>query len=314
MATTPTTGPMLLPSLLLIVTGATLPASTAPAHPEPAALRWGYEGHLMVGAAAARALPEEMPAFFRQAVGQLSWLNPEPDRWRSRAERALDPAMDAAHSPEHYVNFERLPPGALSAPNRYAYLDTLRAHGESIPGPGLLPHTIRELTQRVRVGFREWRAATDPNERAWIEQRIVNDAGILGHYVADGANPHHTTIHHNGWVGPNPRGYATDSRVHSRFESEFVRAQVRPEHVEAEMGAPPRVRQDLWHEVLDYLRGSHALVEALYELDRQVPFGAANTSPEHRRFAARRMAAGAEMLRDLWWTAWITSEGGELGR
>jgi hypothetical protein len=40
-----------------------------------------------------------------------------------------------------------------------------------------------------------WRAEKDSNKRKWIEQRIINDAGIPGHYVIDVANPHHTTIH-----------------------------------------------------------------------------------------------------------------------
>jgi hypothetical protein len=31
------------------------------------------------------------------------------------------------------------------------------------------------------------------------------------------------------------------------------------------------------------------------------------TTPEHKAFAAARLAAGAEMLRDLWYTAWVTS-------
>jgi hypothetical protein len=269
--------------------------------------RWGSEGHRMIGSAAARALPEEMPEFFRSAVDQLAYLNPEPDRWKAREERDLDPAMNAAHSSEHYINFEGVPASLFDAPDRFAYLDSLKAHGFEIPGPGLLPYKMLELTQRLRVGFREWRNATDARERSWIEQRIINDAGILGHFVADGSNPAHTTIHHNGWVGENPRGYATDNRFHSRFESAFVRAQVRPEHVEAQMGAAARVFPEIRPAVLDYLRSSNAHVVELYEIDLRSPFSETNTVEENRLFAAQRLAAGAEMLRDLWWTAWVTS-------
>jgi hypothetical protein len=296
---------MLLPGLLLSLAGL-LPAD-APGTHDDAALRWGADGHRMVGEAAARTLPPAMPAFFREAADQLSWLNPEPDRWRSRAERDLDAAMDRKYSPEHYVNFEGVPESAFRARDRYAYLDSLRAHGFDIPGPGLLPWTILELSQRLRVGFREWRAATDPRQREWIEQRILNDAGILGHYVADASNPAHTTIHHNGWVGENPRGYATDNRFHSRFESAFVRAQVRPEHVRAEMGSPVRVFPELRPAIWEYLRASNGHVVELYEHDLRSPFDEHNTDPANRRFAAQRLAFGAEMLRDLWWSAWVTS-------
>jgi hypothetical protein len=281
---------------------------TAPGDDAPR--RWGAEGHRMVGAAAAGALPDAMPAFFRAASDQLAYLNPEPDRWKSGEERALDPAMNAAHSAEHYINFEGLPASLFAARDRFAYLDSLRAHGHRTPGPGLLPYRILELTQRLRVGFREWRAATDPRERAWIEQRILNDAGILGHFVADGSNPAHTSIHHNGWVGDNPHGYATDNGFHARFESAFVRARVRPEHIAAQMRSPARVFPDIRPAVLEFLRGSNSRVEEMYRLDRRRAWEAGNTSEEHRDFAARRLADGAEMLRDLWWTAWVTSDEG----
>jgi len=35
---------------------------------------------------------------------------------------------------------------------------------------------------------------------AFIEHKIVFYAGWLGHYVGDGSQPLHTTIHYNGWV------------------------------------------------------------------------------------------------------------------
>jgi hypothetical protein len=44
----------------------------------------------------------------------------------------------------------------------------------------------------------------------------------LGHYVADGSQPLHTTIQYNGWVGSNPNGYTTEHGIHSQFESTYV--------------------------------------------------------------------------------------------
>lgn len=275
---------------------------------EPPSARWGAHGHEMVGLVAAEQLPEDMPAFFRAAAAQLSYLNPEPDRWRDRRERERDPAMDAAHAPEHYINFELLPEGALLAPSRFAYLDTLSAHGLGIPSPGLLPWSILELTQRMRVGFQQWRVAEDGPQRAWIEQRIINDAGILGHFVADGSNPHHTTIHHNGWVGPNPRGFTTERTFHRRFETIYVNENIVVEDVRLAFNGEPQVFPDLRAAIWAFLLDSHALVERLYELEQEEPFGAETRAESHRAFTADRLAAGAEMLRDLWWTAWVTSE------
>jgi hypothetical protein len=46
---------------------------------------WGTKGHIMQGRVAARALPGDMPLFFRAATERLAYLIPEPDRWRGEA-------------------------------------------------------------------------------------------------------------------------------------------------------------------------------------------------------------------------------------
>jgi hypothetical protein len=272
---------------------------------------WGDYGHRLVGGTAAAALPPAMPAFFRQAGSQLAYLNPEPDRWLERAEREVDPALNGAAAPDHYIDSDMLTPGqlaaALAAPNRHVYADSLRAWGLDAHDVGLLPFRILELTQRLRVDFRRWRRETDPATRRWIEQRIVDDAGILGHFVADMSNPAHTTKHHNGWVGDNPRGYTTERTFHSRFESAFVQARVTAADVRPLVPTTPRVHENAREAVRDYLARSHGELTRLYELEKTARFDAANTRPEHRRFAAERLAAGTTMLRDLWWTAWVTS-------
>lgn len=71
----------------------------------------------------------------------------------------------------------------------------------------------------------------------------------------------------------------------------------------------PRVLTDPRAEIMGYLRRSHKEVEMLYELDKRARFDEQTTAPENKRFAVARLAAGAEMLRDMWWTAWVTSDG-----
>lgn len=279
----------------------------------PATVRgWGAHGHELCGRAAALKLPTEMPKFFRKAADQLSYLNPEPDRWRDRAESNLDKTMDSAAAPDHFLDMELVPPAAFNAVNRYEFVAELIKAGQKPTTAGFAPFRMLELFQRLRVSFRLWRAATDAKQRRWIEERIINDAGILGHYVADAANPHHTTIHYNGWSGDNPKGYTVFTRepnqgFHYRFEEEFVGAQIKLNDVLPLVGAPARVLERPRQEIWDYLRQANKLVEQLYILDKQQKFNAATTSAEHKKFASERLAAGAQMLRDLWWTAWLTS-------
>ena len=272
---------------------------------------WGDAGHRMIGLAAAQGLPADMPAFFRTAGQQLSYLNPEPDRWKDRVERALDPALEASTSPEHYIDMDLVAPevlrAALAAPNRYAFADTLRVGGAVANVVGFLPFEMLEMAQQLRGDFRLWRIAPDSTVRSWIEARIIDDAGVLGHYVADGSNPHHTSKHHNGWVGDNPRGYTTDNTFHSRFETRYVQGQIKVADVIGGMTAAPRVFPNLREAIVAYLTDSFSHLDELYQIDKASPFQAETSTAEQKAFASRRLADGAQMLRDIWWTAWMTS-------
>jgi len=272
---------------------------------------WGQRGHELSGRAAAMKLPEQAPKFFRKAVDQLSYLNPEPDRWRDRAESDMDKAFDSASAPDHFIDLELVPPSAFDAVNRYEFTAELIKAGQKPTAAGFVPFRILEMFQSLRVQFRLWRAESDPNKRKWIEERIINDAGVLGHYVSDAANPHHTTIHYNGWSGDNPKGYTVFTRernqgFHYRFEELYVQTHIQLNDLLPLVGKErviAKPREEIWN----YIRSSHALVEQLYVLDKQEKFEAETKSSEHKKFVSERLAAGAQMLRDLWWTAWVTS-------
>lgn len=276
---------------------------------------WGDHGHRLIGLVAATTVPADMPDFFRAAAPRLSYLNPEPDRWKDRAERQLEPALEGGTSPDHFIDSDLLSPaqlaGALAARDRWAYADSVRAAGVSPQVMGVLPFAILEYVSRLRGDFRLWRIAPDSTVRSWVEQRIIDDAGILGHFVADGSNPHHTTKHFNGWVGENPNGYATDNRFHGRFESQYVQAHIREADLRHAVTtgalATAQVYPNVRTAVLAYLAQTNRYVDTLYALDKVAPFTPETTTPAQKAFATARMAAGAAMLRDLWYTAWVTS-------
>ncbi len=318
--------PLLLVILAALAPGGPpLPSATAGARPGPAPSRgseggtatapWGPRGHAMAARAAAGSLPATMPAFFRAAADQLEYLNPEPDRWRSR-ERTT---MDEAFKYDHYIDLENVPPGALDEPDRFRFLGALYRAGIERPEQrvGFLPYRILELYERLVTEFALWRQAAPGPERRWIEERIVNDAGILGHYVTDGSNPHHATIHFNGWAegAPNPRNFTTDRSFHWRFESAFVDANVSAGDVAASLPGSAARLPDVREAVMDLLRDSNGAVERLYELEQRYGFPEEGPAdPVAVAFAVERLARGAALLRDLWWTAWLESATVEVGR
>lgn len=62
--------------------------------------------------------------------------------------------------------------------------------------------------------------------------------------------------------------------------------------------------------VLSYLNQTHGQLNTLYRLENRFGFVEDGTpAPETVDFAVERLAAGAEMLRDLWWSAWLAGTG-----
>ncbi len=73
-----------------------------------------------------------------------------------------------------------------------------------------------------------------------------------------------------------------------------------------------RTLNDPFQDFLLYLRTSHAQVAQVYRFDRQGAFDGRGTAAS-RTFTAERLAAGATMLRDMIYTAWLDSAQIEAG-
>jgi hypothetical protein len=276
-----------------------------------AAFAWGNEGHTYVNRVAAQKIPADMPRFLRRAVVEIAYLGPEPDRWRNPAEFALKNAQE----PDHFIDLERvswldpLPKGRYEF---YRKLYEKRAATTDHPDDylpervGLQPYITMEVYGRLKSAFREYRqlkAAHKPT--ASVEQAIIFYAGWLGHYVADGSQPLHTTIQYNGWVGPNPNGYTTLHDIHAQFETVYVAANIQASNFAGFVHDPERMN-DPFTDYIAYLRQSNGLVENVYVLEKAGGFRGKG-SPEAFEFTTHRLAAGAQMLLNLWYTAWIES-------
>lgn len=259
----------------------------------------------MINRLAASSLPADVPAFLRSeaAVNEIEYLGPEPDRWRSPAE----PELVAAQALEHFIDLE--PADALGPlPRRRLDFEAkVFAAGQRPEKVGLQPWVTSEVWERLKSAMRQYRSmqANHEDTRA-VEQSIVFYAGWLGHYVGDGAQPLHTTIQYNGWVGANPNGYTTAHQIHWQFEGPFVGANLHAPEVKAKMTPAKAIDGDMFDGYVAYLRQTKTLVEKVYQLEKTGGFTGAG-SAESREFTAERLAAGASMLRDLIYTAWVES-------
>ena len=277
------------------------------------AFGWGSDGHMMINRLAGASLLGDVPAFLRSpaALDALEYYGPEPDRWRSSAE----PELSAAQAPEHFIDLEYADLVGPLPRRRYDFiraLATAQAKNPDLPltpeKVGLQPYQTTEVYERLQSAFRDYRALVAAKQDTKpSEAEIIFLAGWLGHYVADGSQPLHTTIQYNGWTGPNPHGYTTEHRIHAQFETAFVHANVKPADVAPLVAASkPEVLHDVFADYLAYLRHSNTLVEQTYQLEKTGAFAGAGT-PEGKAFVDRQLAAGAIELRNMIYTAWIKS-------
>jgi hypothetical protein len=292
------------------------------------AFAWGASGHRMIGVAAVEALPPELPAFLHtpEAASDAGELSREPDRSKGAGK-----VHDSERDPGHFLDLGDDgavfggPTLAALPPTREDYDTALRAVGVDSWKAGYLPYSIVDRWQQLAHDFAYWRVLTAAEanpawaeHRAWFaadrrrrEAQVIEDIGQLSHFVGDGSQPMHVTIHFNGWGDyPNPEGF-TQAKIHAPFEGDLVRAAVAPADV-ARRIAPVRLCNcAIAQRTADYLAGTNRLVAPLYRLEKAG--GLAPGDPRGPAFAADQLARGASELRDQIVEAWVASAGEPVG-
>lgn len=284
--------------------------------PAPA-LAWGQRAHAAIDRAALAALPADGPLFLRRYADTIADSATLPDTWRAVSE----PFSKIEEDPNHgwfREQFAFLHPIPRS---RYAFVialyreherlktgDPARAARTNVRWTGTLPYAAMESYGRLVVAMRAVRAAgADPRAAELAERQAADQVVLLGHYIGDGAQPMHDSIHHDGWVGDNPNGYTRDRGVHGRFESGFVDLIGLSERDLAPHVAPlGHVAGDLFDAVLAYLDVAGSKVELTYQLEKRGRFADPKDAAV-RALVLERAASGAAMLRDMIARAWRES-------
>ncbi len=259
----------------------------------------------MINHLAASNLPQDAPAFLRSqdAIREMEYLGPEPDRWRSLGEAELN----AAQAPEHFIDLELADALGALPRRRLDFEAAVFAAGQRPEKIGLQPWEATEVWERLKAALREYRRLSAAHEDTrGVEEAAIFYAGWLGHYVGDAAQPLHTTVQYNGWIGPNPNGYTTSHKIHWQFEGPFVGSNLHESDIQPRMTAVHVLEGDVFADYVGYIRQSSRYAEKVYQLEKNGGFEGQG-SPESRDFTAERLAAGASMLRDMMYSAWIQS-------
>ena len=300
---------------------------------------WDYEGHRTVNLLALASLPTNFPAALRDAAAQerVTFLAGEPDRWRNL--QTTDRSFRHVNGLDHYFDVEYLADyygmtAATLSPFRYeftAQMAAVRAKSpEKFPAdekdsdrikylPGFLPWAIMESYAKLKSGFSSLKVFEEmgtPEEVAQARQNLLYTMGTMGHYVGDASQPLHTTKHFNGWVGENPKGYATNRTFHSWIDGGYLnkvgglkdaelRAQLRPAGALTHDGAAVRDAEEVFKVVMRFIAEQHKLVEPLYEMNKDGRLsGNGEQGLEAFPVLSKQIRLAGQLLGDLWLTAY----------
>lgn len=286
---------------------------------------WWARGHAVVARVAVQTLPADGPIFLKKYVEDIGEGAIVPDQWRDLsypfAFEKDEEGSKHGWPVERYAFLKQLPRSrtelALALDREYATRPDPVAAIPSRRRADGLPYAAAESYGHLLAGFRvlrQARAAGKPTE--FLESNCALYAAVLAHYIGDGAEPLHDTIHTQGWVGPNPNGYRvtpanTSDRnvlnIHRLFEGVYVdKIELRDGDVIGRIGAPRHLTGDVFQLIVDYLSENNRKVEAIYKIDKRHGFEDANDK-EAREMVYSSIATGASMLRDLVHRAWLES-------
>ena len=207
---------------------------------------WDYEGHHAINELALASLPADFGGFTLTPAmkNRIAFLGGEPDRWRNVG----DLPLKHFNGPDHYIDLEDLKLYGLTPETlplmRYDFVAVIAreraAHPDKFPPidpakdadhtrelSGFLPWAITENYEKLKSCFSYLKTfqkyGGTPEEIANAEANIVYVMGVMGHFVGDGSQPLHTTMHFNGWVGDNPHGYTTSLKFHPWIDGGYFR-------------------------------------------------------------------------------------------
>ncbi len=260
---------------------------------------WGFFSHQRINRLAVFTLPSEMIPFYKKNIVYLTENSINPDRRRY--------AVDG-EAEKHYIDIDiygdsalyKMPRNWNDAVNKYTE-DTLRAYG-------INPWHVARIKKQLTFAFKNMNA-----------KEILRISADMGHYIADGNVPLHTTHNYNGQ-------YSNQYGIHGFWESRL------PELFsdnydffvgKAEYVKNPQLRA--WqsitaaHLALDSVLGFEKELTAQFESDKKFGFEERNgitTRVYSKDFSKayhemlngqveRRMKASIKMVGDFWFSCWV---------
>src|SRR5262249_29036048 len=200
-------------------------------------------------------------------------------------------------------------------PESFPAIDSIADKAHTRQLVGLLPWAITENYGKLKSGLSYLKAfetgGGSAEEISNAQENIIYIMGVMGHYVGDAAQPLHTTIHHHGWVGDNPRNFSTNRSFHSWIDGGDFRkihganfkemeAKLRPARV-ASLNDRPAKAEEMFRTAVAFIVEQRKMLEPLYQLEKD---GKLSGEGDGRAFLEGQLVKGGQMLGDIWYSAW----------
>jgi hypothetical protein len=299
---------------------------------------WDYEGHRLVNQIGLASLPANFPAFVitPEAAERIAFLAGEPDRWRNTDNLSLK----HCNGPDHYIDLEEvghhglkldelpvfrcdfvghLATNRAAQPGKFPEVDPAKNEDHTRELVGLLPWAITENYGKLKSGFSYLKAYQEhggtAEEIANAQANIIYIMGVMGHYVGDGSQPLHTTVHHAGWVGANPNNYRTNKSIHQWIDGGYfnkvgiprvadLKKDIRTAQL-VKLGSRDARPEEIFAATVEYIAATSKEVEPLYQRDKAGELSGNGTKGlEGRKYLTDRLIVGGQMLGDIWYSAW----------
>ncbi len=279
-------------SLFFTLLAASLPLASAHA--------WLPQGHSIIASAAVQALPDDVPAWFRDGKAAIAHSAQDPD-----IQKNSDlPFMSDAEGPKHFFDTELLQGRPL--PPTYAEFLKLCTELKIDPSDiGYVPYALAEETERLTLIFAE--ARRYPNN-PYIRAKALVQAGILSHYSGDICMPLHSTTSFNGRA--NPDGTSPKTGIHAKVDSLIERLDLKPEELAKNEIVTPFPA--LFPAITAQLAETRSHIDATYGLESTLPTVGKvdpNWQPTSQltAFTQERARAATAFTASLFLTAWRDS-------
>ncbi|WP_448528416.1 zinc dependent phospholipase C family protein [Raineya sp.] len=274
--------------------------------------QWGFFGHKKINRLAVFCLPPEMIRFYKHYITFITEEAVNPDSRRYAVEGEAERHFIDIDVYDKFFNDSavyKMPRYWKQAVERFTE-DTLKAYG-------IVPWHIEKMKHDLTRAFEQRDA-----------RRILRLSADLGHYIADGNVPLHTTENYNGQkTGQVGIHGFWESRLPELFSQDYDLFVGRAEYIK-------NTQLRAWDYVINAHKALDSVLRFEKELTKEFPEDKKYVFEERNRITIRtysrefsrayhdrlngqverRMRASIKAVADFWYTAWVDAGQPDLNK